>query len=259
MKAEIPQFLLDMSERMHTQDNRATAHPIWIVQVEEYDLIDPSFYDTDAYEVINDCDHHDSRRFTRKEFDPAKVEKGYTAYPLKRRWEPKAYFLTEQGANDYIKSNAHNLRNPRTYVDSMYRCEEMIELRDWIMSLNPPKVMRKDLIEHLNSDTITHKEWKKIVSEVEELVEEMWLFIVEYAKVDLSWWAFSNDNYDGGGNGSSGGSFDPIEYKTFISMTGEFRFPFDSVFEDGIPTDLLWNPRWKTSIMQTLDSERKKQ
>ena len=36
--------------------------------------------------------------------------------------------LTEEAANLYIEQNRHNLREPRIYVKSAYRCHELIGL-----------------------------------------------------------------------------------------------------------------------------------
>lgn len=38
--------------------------------------------------------------------------------------------FTEEGANNYLKINGHNLRKPFIYVTSLYRNEEMIKIRE---------------------------------------------------------------------------------------------------------------------------------
>lgn len=47
----------------------------------------------------------------------------------------KGAFLTEQDANWFIKRKQHDYPRLYTYVESMCFCPQMIELRNWIMSL----------------------------------------------------------------------------------------------------------------------------
>lgn len=48
---------------------------------------------------------------------------------------PVQFFLTEQGANDYIKANRHNLRNPFVYVESAYRNTEIQTLKEVVSEI----------------------------------------------------------------------------------------------------------------------------
>lgn len=47
----------------------------------------------------------------------------------------KGAFLTEQDANWFINRKQHDYPPLYTWVASMYHCPQMIELRNWIMSL----------------------------------------------------------------------------------------------------------------------------
>ena len=47
----------------------------------------------------------------------------------------KSAFLTEADANWFINRKQHDYPKLYTYVESMYYCPQMIELRNWIMSL----------------------------------------------------------------------------------------------------------------------------
>ena len=47
----------------------------------------------------------------------------------------KGAFLTQDDANWFINRKQHDYPKLYTYVESMYYCPQMIELRNWIMSL----------------------------------------------------------------------------------------------------------------------------
>ncbi|WP_351122676.1 ead/Ea22-like family protein [Shewanella sp. T24-MNA-CIBAN-0130] len=52
----------------------------------------------------------------------------------------KGAFLTEADANWFIQRKQHDYPKLYTYVESMYHCPQMIELRNWIMSLTKAEV-----------------------------------------------------------------------------------------------------------------------
>lgn len=123
-----------------TQDNRATANPIFAVQQRVRDWgFDGDGY-SDAYVWVNDDDHEDGAdeakaaeldRLDDEMEDTGSWRKVY----YRDRWEFVQPFLTEAGAEAYIALNGHNLTDPRIYVYSGYRNAEWKALRDW---LNPP-------------------------------------------------------------------------------------------------------------------------
>ncbi|HAV1574503.1 TPA: ead/Ea22-like family protein [Vibrio parahaemolyticus] len=53
--------------------------------------------------------------------------------------------LTEADANAFIKRKQHDYPKLYTYVESMVFCPQMIQLRDWILSLTPPAGASNDL------------------------------------------------------------------------------------------------------------------
>lgn len=119
---EIPTAILALAERLRTQDGRCTADPYFCIQEKRREYgYDPQWCDEtvwvfDGEEVPADTEGAD--------------ETGY-----KDEWHTVQVALTEAAADDYIRANKHRLTEPRTYVDSFYRCHEMIELRNWLMTL----------------------------------------------------------------------------------------------------------------------------
>lgn len=134
--------LADLEHRLRTQDNHATAWPLYVVQEQEriYGL-DPEYADAmstyiwqyrDDPEYFHETDdelraefpdepHRDWEPFTVSvTMDGAVWEKIFYA----SRWRFVCAHLTEDAADTYIAQNRHNLTNPRVYVTSQHRCYE---------------------------------------------------------------------------------------------------------------------------------------
>lgn len=119
--------LIEIGNRLLTQDNRCTANPMFCVQEKKRDMgydanygDDFCWYNFDSGEV----------RFT----NPGAL-KGWEKFGYKDRWETVMVAFTEEGCKQYIKLNGHNHRGElRIYADSFNRCPEMIAIREWLMS-----------------------------------------------------------------------------------------------------------------------------
>jgi len=138
--------LKQLLERLETQDNRATAHPIFLVQ-QEYRVygIDPQYCRT-RYNSI--WVYKDDPEYTYETEDEARKAFSDDEYMHEESFEDKyeeifyhtgyqyvcAHF-TEAAAQNYIDQNKHNLANPRIYVDSQHRCYEWIETLEAIKSI----------------------------------------------------------------------------------------------------------------------------
>lgn len=163
---KIPEFLLEMSKQINTQDNRITADPLWMVC---YDKEYPTAEDySDHYQWL-DCEHEyhviycsenseddesvaitdymkENYKSWFKEnmleddvFDidlhdnclPRHIERVF----LNKKQKVVKACLTEADANWFIKRKQHDYPKLYTYVFSMCYCPQMIELREWISSL----------------------------------------------------------------------------------------------------------------------------
>lgn len=92
-----PDELSALRKELQTQDNACTAHPLYCVY-----------------------DHH--LRGRRKSVAP------------KDNWRFITACLTKQAAERYIAKHSHRLHKPFVYVDTMYGNDEMIALRNHLMS-----------------------------------------------------------------------------------------------------------------------------
>ncbi len=172
MLTEIPDWLLEMSEQLNTQDNRITANPTfqvrcerWVTAAEDrgdkhvyllYDQGDFTEFDSIA-ELMSHireyypeyCRHYAREHGINIEDDITdggtlwyldeleattcvSVEKLY----LQKTEEVVRTCYTEKDANDFIARKQHDYPKLYTYVETMNHCPQMIKLREWIMNLN---------------------------------------------------------------------------------------------------------------------------
>ena len=120
-EAVVCKELLDISERLKTQDNRITQNPMFCVQIKRRDV----GYDSANEQTIYD-DDPDFKEPEGDEWD----EFGY-----RDRWETVMVAFTEEGCLEYLRLNGHNHRGEtRIYVESFRRCPEMIAIRASLMA-----------------------------------------------------------------------------------------------------------------------------
>lgn len=171
MNKEIPAFLLEMSREINTQDNCMTSEPIITVCYDER-LTTSEGYQEDGSKWCGEdgviCDGGDTEALLRHIddeyghwFDQFCIDReinqddedsfdqaiGYFDPDFDdlpddiSRWfyqntrKTVKYCLTRSDAEAFIGRQQHNYPKLYTYVDSMHSCPQMIELRNWIMSL----------------------------------------------------------------------------------------------------------------------------
>ena len=123
--------LVDISDRLRTQDNRCTAEPMFCLQIKVRDVgYDPSYAVDTVWIDMDGGDYGEVAAGT-----PGAKEFGY-----RDRWETVMVAFTGQGLLDYMAEDGHNVKQrahngeTRIYVESFMRCDEMIRVRDILMS-----------------------------------------------------------------------------------------------------------------------------
>lgn len=126
--------LQDIVDRIKTQDNRCTESPIFLLQIKKRDVgYDPNYCDGDT--VWIDMESGDYQE-TNADAEGS-IEFGY-----RDRWETVMFAFTEHGIIDYMEANGHNvLRRAHNgeyqiYADSLFRCREMIRIREYLLSID---------------------------------------------------------------------------------------------------------------------------
>lgn len=167
---KIPEFLLEMSKQINTQDNRITADPLWMVCYDkEYPTSEDhsEFYQwldyENEYHVIycsktSETNESDIMQEYMKEYyqewcnenlfdddgdeevfdvdlHASYLPKHIEIVWLNTKQEVVKACLTEADANWFIERKQHDYQKLYTYVFSMCYCPQMIELRNWISSL----------------------------------------------------------------------------------------------------------------------------
>ena len=130
-------FLRQMAENIRTQDNAITSDPIFCVQTlrREYG------YDSDYTDDSVWCDMCNDNVYATEEEEALLEEETHPRQGDFRRvgykdaWENVQPFFTRAGAERYIEENAHNLKQPRIYVDSAYRNREWQAVRELLKAM----------------------------------------------------------------------------------------------------------------------------
>ena len=121
--------LKNIAKEISTQDNRITENPLFCVFQKEriYGLTDDY---SDTWEWCNSDSQCSCEPDEQCEGSHDGCEQ---CYYVERDRFINAHF-TEKSANHYIKIDGHNLTKPFTYVTSLWRCYEMIDIRNFLMS-----------------------------------------------------------------------------------------------------------------------------
>ena len=131
---------------LRTQDNAITADPLFVVFQEERVYGVSQDYQTNGYTWVGVDDSSvtaddDEAKVLDKLLDDGR-ELSIGRVTFDRVWYrivPRfvTACLTRKGAEDHIARNGHNLTKPYIYVESMYRNEEMLALRNHLMGDKP--------------------------------------------------------------------------------------------------------------------------
>lgn len=122
-----------IAHEINTQDNRITADPIFCV------------YEKDHIPYGISSDYSDSFEwYDPKDGNRSSIKDTVTKEFAKRMGYEKVYYIdvdkfinahfTERAAKEHIRINGHNLNKPFIYVSSLFRCGEMISIRNFLKS-----------------------------------------------------------------------------------------------------------------------------
>lgn len=121
-------------------------------------------------------------------------------------------------------------------------------------------IIPQDRVLKLNDPNVTKREYDAIIEEIGDRVDYIWKTLLKSSRRKLRWYAFQNDVYDDGGNGSDGGCFDPETDGEFIELSGDYASrEVDGDFATGFPTRFLWTDDdvWKQEVLNHIDQNKK--
>ena len=142
----------DLKENTHY-----TAEPMFCIQSLHRETgYDSSYADNRCWwnaelmEVVYDDDNDQQKQDLEfkldEDGDPPEGWEGPFGY--KDRWETVMVALTQEGLDNYMRQDGHNVKRAafrgqtRTYVESFHRCREMIDLRAALIDLANANVQR---------------------------------------------------------------------------------------------------------------------
>lgn len=150
--ALIPQALRDIAANLASQDSRATNNPQFLVQKKVRQTgLDADYCDDviwldcgNDHKEVTDPDEIAKLDELDSEYFPTAEQKAILSDYIKTgyvdRWETVQPFFTEVEADRYITTNKHRHDEElRTYVDWGGRNPEWMTIRNFLLSLNPPK------------------------------------------------------------------------------------------------------------------------
>ena len=135
-------FVGGLRQQLLTQDGRCTADPFYVV-FSKREIIGRGDYDFDRIVWRHDEGGYGASDHTSKRLEllhrHGREPQGWTRLTIREIDQFETACFTEQGCKDYLAVNGHNLRKPFIYVHSLYRNQEMLELRKMLMA--EPKLL----------------------------------------------------------------------------------------------------------------------
>lgn len=140
-----------IGHRIRTQDNWCTDEPMFIVEQKRRTYgVDPDYSDKhivvwiDSDNDYTDADPEEHERLEAKWNDDGEVPEGWTRTAYKEDWVFVTACFTENGCEDYLASNRHNLVEPRvstqpatrTFAGGSYRNEEFRTVRKFLSEIH---------------------------------------------------------------------------------------------------------------------------
>jgi hypothetical protein len=144
-------FIKELSHEMKTQDNRSTAQPFCLMLEEEVERIlpdgfgdnilirwnDESYYEDDFKELKEELLEDGYQEIEKlndfeemKDFAYGHEDMQTFAYTKEHEVKSNTanFFLTEKAYNEHLKTNKHNLNNPKSFGIHLHRNWEMENL-----------------------------------------------------------------------------------------------------------------------------------
>lgn len=142
-QASVPDELRAIGTLIATQDNRITDQPIFIVQQKVEYPADADYEHGCRIAWIDDggeeADDETAEVLEQHHAAHGGEPDGWNRVFLASRWEFVTACFTNNGCEDYLKANGHNLREPRIYVESGFRNAEWQLLRAFLLLLAKPQ------------------------------------------------------------------------------------------------------------------------
>ena len=123
-----------------TQDNRYTDQPIFVIEERELVITDPDYGYDDSNWVNTESGNYEEADETRTRRldalnDGDRDTGDWKKFHYKETWKFVTSCFTEEGCNDYLKINGHNLRKTRIYAYGSFRNTEYQAIRNCLVNM----------------------------------------------------------------------------------------------------------------------------
>lgn len=127
-----------LGSRVITDDNRCTADPLFCV-MEKHEIVVEEGYGHDRIvwvdEEGSEASPTQARRLEALHNDYRETPDKWRRLAVAKQDRFVTACFTEQGCKDFLAVQGHNLRQPFTYVFSLFRNEEMKQLRQLMIGM----------------------------------------------------------------------------------------------------------------------------
>lgn len=136
-----PAFIQEIAQRVATQDNRATAEPIFAV-MQKREMVTLEGHDHDRIVWVNtECGDYteasrQKARHLEKKFRNDDETPGWARYAVKEVDQFVTACFSEEGCKDYLRRDRHNLRKPFIYAFGSYRNAEWHNIIKFFTMIN---------------------------------------------------------------------------------------------------------------------------
>lgn len=129
--------LREIGHQINTQDNRCTAHSMFLVEqlVRDWGYAEGG---SDGFKWLHyeegvEADEEKAKALEETDDRIDGDLHGWERCYYRDRWEFVTACFTKHGCEEFLNSHRHNLNNPRIYVASGYRNHEYQFIREWLM------------------------------------------------------------------------------------------------------------------------------
>ncbi|MBN3145329.1 Lar family restriction alleviation protein [Pectobacterium brasiliense] len=136
--SSVPEALRIIGNNINTQDNRITDQPMFVV-FQKREIIGSDEHSPSRIVWVWDGEEVSELRAKRLEalYRNGRDTRGFDRYAMQEIDEFVTACFTEQGCEDYLSLNGHNLRQPYIFACGSFRNNEYQTVRNWLSTSAP--------------------------------------------------------------------------------------------------------------------------
>jgi hypothetical protein len=175
--------IFDIADRLKAdaaKNDHCTRDPMFCLQIKVRDIgYDPAYADGQTVWVDPENNFEEAPKPEDRADQEILHQEGLVQLGYRDRWETVMVALTKQGLEDYMELNGHNVRRrayngeTRIYVESFFRCEEMVRLRKYLLGQDGEVVSSTRSLNRLEAVLYDRPAGRNIVEHAVETIERL--------------------------------------------------------------------------------------